>query len=126
MSDDNFALFVWRRMGLVIKNAAQRVTKHGTSFFETDFVSSLIDFRFLNIPLKPYTHLDLPISLCCYTLPKMKTSEKSLVYILDCRPTISISRRADCVESSFASKHAPKRVSPPPARATGAVGLMQC
>ncbi|MEM4724599.1 MAG: hypothetical protein QXP01_06270, partial [Candidatus Hadarchaeum sp.] len=40
--------------------------------------------------------------------------------------TISISRRADCVENPFASKHAPKRVSPPPARAKGAVGFMQC
>ena len=39
------------------------------------------------------------------------------------RPTISISRRADCVESPSASRHAPKRVSPPPARAKGAVGL---
>jgi len=40
--------------------------------------------------------------------------------------TISISRRADCVENPFASRHAPKRVSPSLARAEGAVGLMQC
>jgi len=39
------------------------------------------------------------------------------------RLTISISRRADCVENPSASRHAPKRVSPPPARAKGAVGL---
>ena len=37
--------------------------------------------------------------------------------------TESISRRADCVESPSASRHAPKRVAPPPARAKGAVGL---
>ncbi len=40
--------------------------------------------------------------------------------------TVSISRGADCVENSFASKHTPKRVSPPPARTEGAVGSMQC
>ncbi len=47
----------------------------------------------------------------------------STTLILITRLTISISRRADCVESPFASRDAPKRVSPPPARATGAVGL---
>ena len=36
---------------------------------------------------------------------------------------ISITRRVDCVESPFASRHSPKRVTPLPARATGAVGL---
>jgi len=48
------------------------------------------------------------------------------LFFTDSNPTISISRRADCVKNPFASRHAPKRVSPPPARATGAVGLMEC
>jgi hypothetical protein len=39
------------------------------------------------------------------------------------RLTVSISRRADCVENPVASRHTSKRVSPPPARAKGAVGL---
>jgi len=40
--------------------------------------------------------------------------------------TISISRRADCGATTYASSHAPKRAVPPSARAAGAVGLMQC
>jgi hypothetical protein len=38
----------------------------------------------------------------------------------------TISRRADCVENPFASKHALQRVSSSLARAEGAVGFMQC
>jgi hypothetical protein len=37
-----------------------------------------------------------------------------------------LNRRADSVESPFASRYTSKRVSPPPARAEGATGLMQC
>jgi hypothetical protein len=36
---------------------------------------------------------------------------------------VGVTRRADCVGNSFASKHAPKHVSPSMARATGAVGF---
>jgi len=51
-----------------------------------------------------------------------------MIFILcgyEVRLTASISRPADCGATIFASQHAPKRVSPPPARAAGAVGLMQ-